>query len=62
MPPSPVGPAPYDPEHNDYVWAKYTPDGGVDAAGRVESCQACHAAGERGYLRTPLEPGGGDGP
>ncbi len=45
----------YDPEHNDYFWAKYTPDGGVDAAGRVESCQSCHAVGERGYLRTAYE-------
>lgn len=50
----------YDPDHNDYFWAKYTPDGGVDAAGRVESCQSCHAAGERGYLRTTLESDTGE--
>lgn len=47
----------YDAEHNDYFWAKYQADGTVDAAGRVESCQSCHAAGERGFLRTPYEGG-----
>lgn len=46
----------YDAEHNDWFWAKYQTDGGVDAAGRVESCQACHASGERGFLRTEYEP------
>lgn len=44
----------YDAEHNDYFWAKYQADGSVEAAGRVESCQSCHTAGERGYLRTPV--------
>ena len=47
----------YDPEHNDYFWAKYGTDGSVQAAGRVESCQSCHTQGERGFLRTPV-PGG----
>lgn len=46
----------YDPEHNDWFWAKYQTDGSVDAAGRVESCQSCHASGDRGFLRTPYEP------
>lgn len=32
----------YDPEHNDWFWAKYGSDGAVQAAGRVESCQTCH--------------------
>ena len=45
----------YDAEHNDWFWAKYQTDGSVDAAGRVESCQTCHASGERGFLRTPVE-------
>ena len=35
----------YDPEHANWFWAKYTPGGAVDAAGRVESCQDCHADG-----------------
>ena len=47
----------YDPDHNDYFWAKYQADGSVDAAGRVQSCIACHSAGDRGYLRTPYTPG-----
>ncbi len=42
-----------DAEHNDWFWAKYQPDGSVDAAGRVQSCISCHEAGQRGYLRTP---------
>lgn len=49
----------YDAEHNDYFWAKYGPDGDVQAAGRVESCQQCHAQGDRGYLRTAFEGGAG---
>lgn len=32
----------YDPEHNDWFWAKYSPDGTVEAAGKVESCINCH--------------------
>lgn len=32
----------YDPEHGNWYWAKYGPDGGVDTAGKVESCIACH--------------------
>lgn len=51
----------YDPAHDDWFWAKYGPEGEVQAAGRVESCQECHSAGERGYLRTPHEPGESDG-
>ena len=47
----------YDPEHNDWFWAKYGTDGAVQAAGRVEACQSCHAQGERGFLRTPVPEG-----
>lgn len=35
----------YDPEHNDWFWAKYGPDGEVESAGRVPGCIECH--GER---------------
>jgi plastocyanin len=33
----------YDPDHNDWFWAAYTPDGEVIVEGRVESCQNCHS-------------------
>lgn len=32
----------YDAEHNDWFWAKYTPDGKVDAEGKVKACYDCH--------------------
>lgn len=33
----------YNPGAGDWFFAKLQPDGTVDAAGRVESCAACHA-------------------
>jgi hypothetical protein len=33
----------YDPGTNDWFWAKYSPDGTVQASGRVEGCINCHA-------------------
>jgi hypothetical protein len=45
----------YDPEHNDWFWAKYDAEGVAEAAGRIEMCQACHAAAQqRDYLLTPI--------
>lgn len=44
----------YNPEHNDWFWMKRLPDGTVEAAGRVDSCQACHGSSQRDYLMTPL--------
>ena len=38
----------YDPDHNDWFWAKYNPDGSIDGAGRVESCITCHEAAAGG--------------
>ena len=32
----------YNPEHNDWFWAKYSPDGTVEAAGKVDTCINCH--------------------
>ena len=32
----------YNPEHNDWFWAKITADGQVEAEGQVAGCQACH--------------------
>ena len=36
----------YDPEHGDWFWAKYGPDGKVLAAGKVAGCIACHTGAE----------------
>lgn len=33
----------YNPEHNDWFWAAYTPDGDIIAEGQVEACQDCHS-------------------
>jgi hypothetical protein len=32
----------YDPQHQDWFWAKYQPDGKVEMAGRVDMCYQCH--------------------
>jgi hypothetical protein len=32
----------YDPDNNDWFWANVTPDGDVNAEGRVEGCITCH--------------------
>lgn len=47
----------YDPEHNDWFWVKYLPDGSVAndgaAAGRVASCIGCHAGkADNDYIMT----------
>ena len=34
----------YNPSSGDWFWAKYTPEGKVDASGRVKVCIDCHAA------------------
>ena len=45
-------PKEYDPEHNDWFWAKYLPDGkvaemdGKKVSGRVQSCIQCHASAQ----------------
>lgn len=41
----------YDPDHGDWFYARFQPDGEVAAAGRVQSCRECHAEG-RDYVRT----------
>ncbi|MER3513297.1 MAG: hypothetical protein C4310_01895 [Chloroflexota bacterium] len=41
----------YDPEHNDWFWLKVTPDGKVDAEGKVGMCYGCHAQeGNKDYV------------
>jgi plastocyanin len=43
----------YDPDHNDWFWAAYTPEGEVIVEGRVESCQSCHSVEARNdYIYT----------
>ncbi|MCL7412336.1 MAG: cytochrome P460 family protein [ANME-2 cluster archaeon] len=32
----------YDPEHNDWFWVKYSPDGTIEAEGMIEECNECH--------------------
>lgn len=44
----------YNPGHNNWFWMKRLRDGTVEASGRVDSCQSCHASSERDYLMTPL--------
>lgn len=34
----------YNPEAGDWFWAKYSPDGKADKAGKVKGCINCHAA------------------
>jgi hypothetical protein len=33
----------YNPEAGNWFWVKYTPDGKVEAEGKVEGCIKCHA-------------------
>lgn len=47
----------YDPQHNDWYWVKYLPDGSVDnegkAAGRVPGCIQCHGGmADNDYIMT----------
>jgi len=36
----------YNPDAGDWYWAKYTPNGRLQVAGRVAACIKCHKAGE----------------
>ncbi|WP_406655757.1 plastocyanin/azurin family copper-binding protein [Methanolobus sp. ZRKC2] len=43
----------YNPEHNDWFWAAYTPEGEIIAEGRVEACQDCHSVeADNDYIYT----------
>jgi hypothetical protein len=33
----------YNPEAGDWFWAKYAPDGKIEAEGKVEMCIKCHS-------------------
>jgi len=34
----------YDPDHSDWFWTKFGPDGEVQAAGKPAGCIACHGS------------------
>ena len=34
----------FDPDHNDWFWLKYAPDGTIEVSGRVQDCYSCHGA------------------
>jgi hypothetical protein len=42
----------YDPDHGDWFWAMYMPDGSVGMSGKVDMCYGCHAASPTDYLHT----------
>lgn len=43
----------FDPEHNDWFWLKYSPDGMIDDEGKVAGCIDCHGLGkDNDYLFT----------
>ena len=43
----------YNPDHNDWFWAKVLADGTIDKEGQVEGCQTCHgAAQDSDYVMT----------
>lgn len=44
----------YDPRHNDWFWLKRSADGKLEAAGRIDSCIACHRTSNRDFIMTPL--------
>ena len=47
----------YDPENNDWFWAKITAGGDVQAEGKVIGCQVCHGGGRANdfVLTAPLK-------
>lgn len=44
----------YDPAHNNWFWMKRNADGKVEAAGKVDSCIACHASSTTDYVMTEV--------
>lgn len=45
----------YNPEHDDWLFAKFGPEGEAQAFGRAASCQACHQQASSGYLYTEVD-------
>lgn len=44
----------YNPEHANWLFAKYDSTGAAEAFGRAEGCTSCHQAAESGYVYTPV--------
>ena len=43
----------YNPDAGDWFWAKYAPDGKVEAEGKVDACIKCHSAKkDNDYIQT----------
>lgn len=45
----------FNPEHQDWLFAKYDTEGTAEAFGRAEMCQACHQNAESGYIYTAAQ-------
>ncbi len=45
----------YNPDHQDWLFAKFDPQGNPDAFGRAPMCQACHQNAETGYIYTAVQ-------
>lgn len=45
----------YNPDHQDWLFAKFDAAGVPDAFGRAPMCQACHQNAESGYIYTAVE-------
>lgn len=45
----------YNPEHRDWLFAKYDPQGTAEEFGRVDGCQSCHQQAETGYIYTAVQ-------
>jgi hypothetical protein len=45
----------YNEEHNNWFWLKRSANGDVAAAGKVETCQSCHASSSHDYILSPLQ-------
>lgn len=44
----------YNPDHQDWLFAKYDEAGAADAFGRAPMCQSCHQSAPSGYIYTPV--------
>lgn len=45
----------FNPDHEDWLFAKYDPQGTPEAFGRATMCQACHQDAESGYIYTAVQ-------
>jgi hypothetical protein len=45
----------YNPDHEDWLFAKFDPQGNPDGFGRAPMCQSCHQNAETGYIYTAVQ-------